>query len=251
MEKKELPKISIVTVAYNCEAVLAQTMESVAAQDYPNIEYLVIDGGSKDNTLKIVEQYGEQVDFLLSEPDKNNYDAMNKGMKHATGDYVWFLHAGDLALEPTTLSQAFAAGQNEDFVYGRVKVLDEAGTEIPWHKQHPSPEELSWKSFRNGMVICHQAMFPHKDIWTDYRFEDYGLVADLDWSIRTLQQAKSFRDTETVLCSFLKGGLSAKNRRASLIERFHILRQHFGLFPTLWEHVQIFGQAIKRGKISH
>jgi glycosyltransferase involved in cell wall biosynthesis len=251
MENKKQPKISIVTVAFNCEDIIEETIQSVIAQTYPNIEYVIIEGKSKDGTLDVVEKYREHVDILVSEKDKNLYDAMNKGMAHATGDYIWFLHAGDVALEPETLEKAFANHNDEDFVYGKVKVVDVDGNEIPWHKKHPKAETLSWRSFRNGMVICHQAMFPHRRIWEDYNFEEYTLVADLDWSLRIMKKAKTFRDTDTVVCSFLKGGISAQNRKASLWERFAILRKHFGLAETLWEHVLIAGQALRRGKISH
>lgn len=246
----KLPKISIVTVTYNCEAVIENTIKSVIAQTYPNIEYLVIDGMSKDNTLGIVEKYREHVDVLVSEKDKNNYDAMNKGMRLATGDYIWFLHAGDIAESPTVLEEAFKNHNDEDFVYGKVKIVDSEGKVIPWHKQHPDAKNLSWRSFRNGMIVCHQAMLPHRRIWEEYRYEKFRLVADLDWTIRILKKAKTYRNTDLILCSFLKGGISAKHRKASWKERFTILKEHFGLLPTLWEHLRIVGQAIRRGNVA-
>lgn len=245
-----LPKISIVTVTFNCESLIEQTIKSVIAQTYPNIEYIIVDGLSKDNTLKVVEKYREHIDIIISEKDKNNYDAMNKGMRAATGDYIWFLHAGDIAESPTVLEDAFKNSQNEDFIYGKVKIVDQEGKAVPWHKKHPEADKLSWKSFRNGMIICHQAMFPHRKIWEEYRFEKYRLVADLDWTIRILKKARTFKDSGIVICSFLKGGISAKHRKASWKERFNILREHFGLFATVWEHLRIFSQAIKRGNFA-
>ena len=247
---KKLPKISIITVTFNCEAVIEATIKSVVAQTYPNIEYIIIDGQSKDNTLNIVAQYQDHIDKVVSEKDKNNYDAMNKGMRHATGDYIWFLHAGDIAYDPHVLEEAFANHNDEDFVYGLVKIVDEQGTVIPWHKKHPDPKTLSWRTFRNGMVVCHQALLPHRRIWEEYRFEQFKLVADLDWSIRILKNAKTVRDSGVCLCTFLKGGISAKHRKASWKERFSILRQHFGLLPTLWEHARIVVQAIRRGNVA-
>jgi glycosyltransferase involved in cell wall biosynthesis len=247
---EKLPKISIVTVTFNCESVIENTIKSVIAQTYPNIEYIIVDGLSKDNTLKIVEKYRDNIDILISEKDKNNYDAMNKGMRAATGDYIWFLHAGDLAESPTVLEQAFANHKDEDFVYGMVKIVDTDGKIIPWHKKHPEDKNLSWKSFKNGMIVCHQAMLPHRRIWEEYRYEKFRLVADLDWTIRIMKKAKSSRDTGIILCSFLKGGISAKHRKASWKERFNILQEHFGLIPTIWEHLRIVGQAIKRGNVA-
>ncbi len=243
------PKISIVTVTYNCEEFIEETIKSVVAQTYPNIEYIIIDGLSKDNTLNIVEKYREYVDILVSEKDKNLYDAMNKGFRIATGDYIWFLHAGDVALSPTVIEEAFSKGHDEDFVYGKVKVIDTEGNTYPWYKKHPDPDKLSWRTFRNGMVICHQAMFPHRRIWEKYRFEKYPLVADLDWTIRILKKAKTYRDSNVYFCTFLKGGISTKQRKASWKERFSILKEHFGFLPTLYEHVLIGFQAIRRGRL--
>ncbi len=244
------PKISIVTVTYNCENLIEKTIESVIAQTYPNIEYIIVDGLSKDNTLKIVEQYRAHIDIVISEKDKNNYDAMNKGMRAATGDYIWFLHAGDIAESPTVLEEIFKNHKEEDFIYGKVRIVDTEGKSIPWHKKHPAADKIGWKSFRNGMIVCHQAMLPHRRIWQEYRFEKYRLVADLDWTIRILKKAKTFKDSGIVMCSFLKGGISAKHRKASWKERYNILKEHFGLFPTLWEHLRIMAQALKRGNVA-
>jgi glycosyltransferase involved in cell wall biosynthesis len=248
MQPMDLPKITIATVCFNAEHTIEKTIKSVVAQTYPNIEYIVIDGQSKDNTLTIVDQYKEHVDKVISEKDRNNYDAMNKAMKHATGDYIWFLHAGDIAMAPDTLETIMQEHNDEDFIYGHVQVLDEEGNEHPWHKTIPKPEDLTWKTLRNGMIICHQAMLVHRRVWVDYDMT-YPLVGDLDWTIRLMKQVKSVRYSNTVFCSFLTGGISAQTRKKSLKERFVILKKHFGLIPTLWEHVRIVFLALKRGSI--
>ena len=97
------PKFSIITVTYNAGAVLEDTIQSVITQTYKNVEYIIVDGGSKDRTLQIVEQYKEHIHIVISEPDKGLYDAMNKGIKLATGDYLCFLNAGDELHEDDTL----------------------------------------------------------------------------------------------------------------------------------------------------
>ena len=97
------PKFSIITVTYNAGAVLEDTIQSVITQTYKNVEYIIVDGGSKDRTLQIVEQYKEHIHTVISEPDKGLYDAMNKGIKLATGDYLCFLNAGDELHEDDTL----------------------------------------------------------------------------------------------------------------------------------------------------
>lgn len=247
----ELPKVTVVTVAYNAENLIEKTIKSVIGQTYPNLEYIIIDGASKDNTLAVVKRYEASIKRIISEPDRNNYDAMNKGMQYATGDYIWFLHAGDVILDKETLAEAMQNIEDEDFIYGKALILSKEGQEKAMHKAHPKAETLTWRSFRNGMIICHQAMLIHRRVWCPYRHELYPLVADLDWIIRVMQKVKKVKDTELQLCGFLEGGISARNRRRSLLERFKILRQHFGILPTLLEHVYIVFQSIKRGNMGN
>lgn len=247
----ELPKVSIITVAYNAEALIEKTIKSVIGQTYPNLEYILIDGASTDNTLAIAQKYEAAIDRIISEPDKNNYDAMNKGMHYATGDYIWFLHAGDLILDNETLAEAMQNKEGVDFIYGKALILGKEGQEKAMHKAHPDAKTLTWKSFRNGMLICHQAMILHRRAWLPYRHEKYPLVADIDWIIRAMQRVETVADAGIYLCGFLEGGISARNRRRSLIERFKVLREHFGLLPTLWEHLRISLQALRRGSMGN
>ena len=115
------PKFSIITVTYNAEAVLDDTIQSVVAQTYKEIEYIIVDGGSKDKTLEIAKRYAEKLSVIISEPDKGLYDAMNKGIRLATGDYVCFLNAGDQLHEDETLFQIVQSlyeSELPDVIYG-------------------------------------------------------------------------------------------------------------------------------------
>lgn len=105
---KEAPKISIVTVTYNCKATVEKTIQNVLKQTYPNLEYIVIDGGSTDGTKEIIERYADRLAHFVSEPDKGIYDAMNKGIQAATGEWILFRNAGDFFLDPTTVEKVFA-----------------------------------------------------------------------------------------------------------------------------------------------
>lgn len=247
----QTPKISIITVTFNAEKIIEKTIQSVLAQTYPNIEYIIVDGLSKDNTLTVVSQYKDRIHKIISEKDKNNYDAMNKGLALATGDYIWFLHAGDYIPQPDTLEKAMAGANFADFVYGDAEIYTETGEIIPFHKKTPSPIGFSWRTFRNGMLICHQSMIMKRNIAVLYDFETYQVTADLDWTIRSLKKAESFHYTGDKLCAFLAGGISKQRRKQGLWERFRILYKHFGLFETLWEHLLIVFQAIRRGSISN
>lgn len=247
---QSLPKVSIITICYNAAETIEKTIKSVIAQDYPNIEYVVIDGQSKDDTLAIVRQYQEHVALLVSEPDKGIYDAMNKGMAKASGDYIWYMHADDQIYAPNTLSQIMQNHKGEDFIYGKALLIDEEGNErsLESRKPHPNDQNLTWKTMKNGMAISHQSMLVKRSISPNYDL-GYRYVADFDWLIRVLKKAKSVRDTGVYWCRFAEGGISTQNRFDSLKERFVILRKHFGLIPTLWQHVLIVIKAIQRGSI--
>lgn len=200
--------------------------------------------------MDIVRRYESHIDTIAEEADKNNFDAMNKAVEKATGDYIWFLHAGDLIYNERGLELAMNNHNDEDFIYGKTLMMNEEGEQHAWHKPHPEEKELSWRSFRNGMIICHQSMLIKRSIWQPYDLQ-YNLVGDLDWSIRILKRAQSVRDTRTYLCRFLEGGISAQTRNRSLRQRFKILVKHFGLAATLWQHLQIAVQALRRGSIGH
>ena len=115
------PKISVVTVCYNAVNDIEKTILSVINQTYPNIEYLIIDGGSKDGTMDIVNKYKDKIDVIVSEPDKGIYDAMNKGIDRATGDWINFMNAGDMFWEKDSILKVFAASgvdDSLDVIYG-------------------------------------------------------------------------------------------------------------------------------------
>lgn len=247
----QLPKISIITICYNAAATIEKTLQSVAAQDYPNIEYLIIDGKSTDNTLALVEQYQEVVTKVVSEPDKGIYDAMNKGLAHATGDYIWYVHADDQIYAPDTLSKIMENHQGEDFIYGKALLVNEQGEErsLETRKPHPDAATLTWKTMKQGMAISHQSMLVKRTLAPEYDLA-YRYVADFDWLIRVLKKSQSVRDTNIYWCRFAEGGISTQHRNASLKERFAILKKHFGLLPTLWQHAIITLKALKRGSMS-
>ena len=122
------PLISIVTVSYNAVATIEQTILSVINQTYPNIEYIIIDGGSKDGTIDIIRKYADQIAYWVSEPDEGIYDAMNKGIKIATGEWINFMNCGDSFLDMKVLNKIFISSilneyEGVDILYGnRVSV---------------------------------------------------------------------------------------------------------------------------------
>ena len=153
------PKFSIITVTYQAGKVLEDTIQSVIFQTYRNVEYIIVDGGSTDNTLDIVKKYQDRISIVVSEPDKGLYDAMNKGIRLATGDYICFLNAGDELHENETLQRMVVTLKGKeipDVIYGETAIVDEEGHFLHMRRLQ-APDVLHWKSFKEGMLVCHQA----------------------------------------------------------------------------------------------
>lgn len=242
------PKVSIITVVFNSEDLIEKTIKSVKSQTYQNIEYLIIDGASTDKTLEIIKKY--KVDFLLSEPDKNLYDAMNKGIKYASGEYLYFLNAGDIFFENNSLEKMISLSKGEDFLYGRTIFVDRFRRKRHYYKQTPYPDKLSYKSFINGMVISHQAMIVKKNITPQFEVDKWKVSSDIEWSIRFLKDADSKCFLDEPFCLFYDVGHSKqfKNRWLGTYERFKICLIYFGFFPTFFEQFKIIYQYFRYPK---
>ena len=245
-------KFTIVTCTYNAEAVLQRTLDSVMKQTYCNIEHLIIDGVSKDKTLTMVKAYqhkndvGESVHEILvfSEPDKGLYDAMNKGIDRATGDYLIFLNAGDVFPSEDTLEFVEGCvGEGEELpgvLYGDTDIVNMDGHFLR-HRRLTPPKRLSWRSFMWGMLVCHQSFYARADIAKGIHYNlDYRFSADVDWCIRIMRESARrhlpLRNVNAVITNYLDGGMSVQNHKASLKERFQVMRSHYGLLTTLFVH---------------
>ena len=232
------PKFSIITVTYNARSVLEDTIQSVITQSYKNVEYIIVDGGSKDRTLDIVRQYLDRISIVVSEPDQGLYDAMNKGIRLATVDYLCFLNAGDELHEDDTLLQmvhSLPAGPLPDVLYGETAIVDEEGHFLRM-RRHAAPERLTWKSFRKGMMVCHQAFFARRELAVPYDLR-YRFSADFDWCIRILKKSHCVHNTHLTLIDYQNEGMSTRHRRASLLERFRIMAHHYGWCSTVLRHI--------------
>ena len=235
--------ISIITVTYNAAIVLSNTIQSVCEQSYKNIEYIIVDGASTDNTRSVVEKYKEQETKLknftfISEPDKGLYDAMNKGLKYATGDYVWFLNAGDVLKNETIVEEmAQIAEKNTmpDIIYGETDLMDSAGN-IFAERRLKTPEKLSWKSFKMGMLVCHQAFIVKRSIAPEFDLQ-YRFSSDFDWCIRCMKNAVSIINSHSRLINYQYEGTTTANRKASLKERYAIMCRYYGVIPTQIRHL--------------
>lgn len=238
-------KISIITVTYNAASVLKRTLDSVKAQSWQQIEHIIIDGASKDETISMAETYKAQCPYevvILSEPDKGLYDAMNKGLRLATGDYLVFLNAGDTLHAADTLETIVRLAQPlPGVLYGDTAITDEQGNFLHLRRLRP-PKKLSWKSFRQGMLVCHQAFYALTDIAKNLPYDPrYRYSADVDWCIRVMKEAQKRQlplvNTQAILADYQEEGQTTIHHRDSLKERFDVMRRHYGLFSTVMMHL--------------
>lgn len=237
-------KVSIITITFNPGALFDKTAQSILNQSCSDYEFVVIDGKSKDGTIEKVEQLipafkGKGVPVRwISEPDKGIYDAMNKGLRLATGDYVWFMNAGDIIASPNTLKgilNSIPSGENDpDFIYGETLIVDDNGS-IMGERRLKAPEKLTWRSFRMGMLVCHQSMLVKRTLAPEYNL-NYKYSGDFEWTIRCLKNASFIHHTHMVIAHFLDGGVSKKKMKASLKERFSIMAHYYGWLPTVLRH---------------
>ena len=238
--------VSIITITYNAERFLERTIQSIIGQSETDYEYIVIDGKSTDGTLDIIDQYKTHITTWISEPDSGLYDAMNKGLHRARGEYVWFMNAGDTLHDSKTLANLLTAIKETpaDVYYSDALFVQNDGTSVGLRSQvtpHALPQNLTWRDMSLGMKVCHQAFVARRSLAPDYQTNN--LSADLDWEIRCLKAAQKIQFLPFVLCNYLIGGLSVQHHRRSLTDRFRVLVAHFGLLKTVVNHGRILMRA--------
>jgi len=231
------PKLSVITIVYNNVRDIERTMLSVLNQTYPNIEYIIIDGDSTDGTREIIEKYSKKLAKFVSEEDKGIYDAMNKGLALATGDYVLFMNSGDEIYDAETVSQVFDTAPGADIYYGETEMYND-NWESLGQRRHQAPDTFDWHSFKHGMCISHQAIYVKRNLAVSYDLR-YKYSADIDWIIRAAKNASSIVNTNIYVAKYLVGGMSKQKHWASLKERFRIFTKYYGLIPNVINHFWI------------
>lgn len=219
------PLISIVTVVYNGQKHIEQTIQSVLGQSYDNIEYIVIDGGSTDNTVEIIKKYEEKIDYWVSEPDSGIYNAMNKGSSLCTGDYVAFLNADDWYNADTieTVVEKIKE-QDVDYVFGNVDLIRDGKVETVF-----TPD---LQNYKKTMPFGHPSLFLKRSILLKFGFnEKHKVVADYGLILQLINHKCSYYYVDKSLTNFRLGGIS------SLVdlnkEHLKLYYEHFGLFFAL------------------
>ena len=217
---KKIPKISVVTVTYNAEEFIEKSIKSVLTQTYENVEYIIVDGESSDGTLKIIDKYKDKIDILISEKDSGIYDAMNKGIIAATGEWVHFLNAGDTFSENNTLQTLSLHIDDVDILYGDLYLV------------HINNTKRYLPSFGTEMIFenppCwHQAMLInlayHKNTLYDMR---YLLASDYDFMLKSYFAGKKFKYIHYPFCDYLTGGESTKQLYKHRLEALEIFAKY-------------------------
>ena len=249
-------KFTVATVTYNAAAVIKRTLDSVEEQNYPYVEHIIIDGNSHDGTLAEFLRYQErnarearhEVN-AVSEPDKGIYDAMNKALAMATGDYIIFLNAGDRFHSPDVLSRVVAcADADTGVIYGDTDIVDLDGAFLR-HRRLSPPKRLTSRSFLSGMLVCHQAFFARLSVAKKVNYNlRYRFSADYDWCIRVMRRAERAKlklvNSGIVVADYLDGGMTVKNHRKSLWERFEVMARRYGIIRAVAMHVWFVVRAV-------
>ena len=258
-----MTKFSIITITYNAEAFLPRTVESVLSQHYRDIEHIIIDGASTDSTLSVAQDYmqrsyaaqnGHEV-RIVSEPDNGLYDAMNKGLRQASGDYICFLNAGDFFpnanVLDTIVSRSLTGKSRQQLpavIYGNTDIVDNDGNFLR-HRRLAPPRNLTWRSFRKGMLVCHQAFYARLDIARTVPYDTrYRYSADVDWCIRVMKEAErmgaGLAYVDSVVVNYTQEGQTTKHHRDSLKERYRVMQCHYGAFTTALMHAWFAVRAV-------
>ena len=250
-------KVSIITSCFNREKTIAQAIESVLSQDYPNIEYIVVDGASKDNTLAIIKRYKGHISHIISEPDKGMYEGINKGIRAATGDIIGLLHSDDFLYSTNTIShivERFKETQ-ADFVYGNGLFVDFDNTDKVV-RNWIGGKYSKWK-VRHGWLPLHPTCYIRKaciDKWGLYD-ESYKIAADSDFLFRYLYEANlKVEYLNEYIVRMRMGGLSTDSKRRKMMweEDIRMYKSH-GMPPTLtklekmaWKVPQFISAKLKK-----
>ena len=243
---------SVITVTYNAEKTLPPTLKSIEAQTFKDFEFILIDGASIDETLTIAQEIKVNCKQIYSGPDSGLYDAMNHGLDMARGRYVIFLNAGDAFPSSDTLqiyADAIKSSPSEPgMVYGQTELVD-ADRRVIGPRHLRAPEHLEFRSFADGMLVCHQAMAVRRDIVGDYDLR-YRFSADYEWCVRALRHSPFNVYVNAVTAHYLSEGLTTENHRESLKERYEIMSHYYGKVPTMLRHIKFAIRSLLRAKKS-
>jgi glycosyltransferase involved in cell wall biosynthesis len=221
------PFISIITIVYNDRSGFKKTIKSVIDQDYKNIEYIVIDGGSTDGTVQAIEKNEPHINYWVSEPDKGIADAFNKGIKKANGDWILFLNAGDSFFKNDILVQVvpfLERFQDSEVVFGKIKLVDQNGKA---KGSYGKPFDLN--SFQREMTIPHQAAFHNRNLFEKVGLYDLKYKYCMDYELLLRVNNPDFKYIDLFISDMLAGGISQQSPKAVYREFNEVKKKYLGI----------------------
>jgi glycosyltransferase involved in cell wall biosynthesis len=236
---RERPLITIVTVVLNDAEGLKKTIRSVLEQTYGHIEFIIIDGASSDSTLDVIKRNEDKIDLWISEPDNGIFDAMNKGIDRASGQWINFMNAGDSFYQKDTVETVFNKDcGGADFIYGHTYFLggDFRGVVKAWSF------DILWKT----MVFTHQSLFTRSAVLQKRKFNtQFKICADYDIIFNCYMQGLTFFNSDTVIAAF-DPGFSEVSRSRMAFEKWQVVKKHRNDFRFHWFYLQLFTKRFFR-----
>jgi glycosyltransferase involved in cell wall biosynthesis len=234
-----LPKVTVVTVVLNAAAVIERTLRSVSAQDYPNLEYIVVDGRSSDGTIELIRRHGHRIATFVSEPDGGIYEAMNKGAGLATGEWILFMNAGDLFVERDVITRMFSGcnWRECDVIYG-----DGILTSDEYRFVERAPDQVT---LTDGNGFSHQSTFVRASLQKSFGFDvSERVAADYDLFLRLFKAGKKFNRVDVVVSEFFIGGFSTLAPMDTIRLRHRVYKKHLPR-SDLVLYFRLAGRALK------
>lgn len=229
--ENNLPKVTVVTVTYNAEKYLEETIKSVIAQDYPNIEYIIIDGASSDGTIDIIKKYKKYISYWISEPDNGIYYAMNKGIDIATGEWINFMNAGDSFSSNnilTLISKHFTF--DYEMIYGGFNFIDQFN-----NLSYNQPLDLYY--IWEKMPCCHQSIFIKTSIIKYYKYDThYKINSDLDLLLKIYTNKHKYKYIDIPFSNFLYGGIHTQDNPRRYLDEIYITSRYMKKCQNIYNH---------------
>lgn len=224
MELQSFPIITVVTVCYNAVDTIEKTIQSVVYQTYPNVEYIIIDGGSNDSTVDVIKKYSDKISFWISEKDNGIYDAMNKAINKATGQWINFMNAGDWFYSSDSIKNVFAIeNENVDVLYGKTEMRYDVGTYIV------PPQKI--QNVMCGAFCCHQSVFVRTSVMKKYMFSlDYKIISDWVLLRQLYIDGCIFKQIDVIVASFdningISSSITFKSHCRHIREKLSVLHK--------------------------
>lgn len=229
-------KLSIITINFNDKTGLEKTINSIINQTWANFEFIVIDGASTDGSKEILEKYQNQISYWISEPDKGVYNAMNKGIRIAKGEYLIFMNSGDSFVHPTILEKISTQLEaSADIIYGdAIFIANNIETIINF------PKKLTFSFFYENS-LCHQSTFLHKRLFLDNQYnEHFKIVSDWEFNIKNIcLYGKSYKHIDEVICYYDLNGISSTQKTLDLEERNKVYEIYFSTFIDDYNNLKL------------